>query len=101
LNKICKGILLPLDKHILEFALIQLNEEKNKVDAHIAEVNAQLKRKFSGGPKTKKLAKAKVGSKVKVRKSLKGKSNTAVKDLWARAVAGGFNNLKAFKASLG
>ena len=101
-------------ERLLTLALSNLMEEKSRVDAEVADLQAQLRKLKSGAPKvTSKVARrrkppkaakkaAKKAATVKTGK--KGGRNpetaSAMKKLWAKARAAGFANLKDYKASL-
>lgn len=104
-------------KRVLTLALEGLMAERSRVDAEIAELQAQLR---TGRPpakpavrtvvkRRKAKAPAKAKAKVKTKKakpaaSLKGKRNrktaASMKLLWEKARKAGFSNLKDYKASL-
>ncbi len=102
-------------KRVLTLALEGLMAERSRVDAEIAELQAQLR---MGRPPAKpaartvvkrRKAKAPARAKTKARKakpaaSLKGKRNrktsASMKLLWEKARKAGFSNLRDYKASL-
>ncbi len=98
-------------KRVLTLALEGLMAERSRVDAEIAELQAQLR---IGRPPAQpavrtvvKRRKAKAQAKVRKAKpaaSLKGKRNrktsASMKLLWEKARKAGFSNLRDYKASL-
>lgn len=93
---------MPVDqKRIVELALASLEEEKNRVDAEIAQLRSQLRGKPSankGKAKAKKVRKIKTA--LRRTSQQKAKSAAAMKKLWAKVRKAGFSNIKDYKASL-
>ncbi|MCG3155083.1 MAG: hypothetical protein DKINENOH_01685 [bacterium] len=94
---------MPVDqKRILAFALQGLMGERDRIDAEIAELQAQLR---GGEPKAKVAARPAARrrkAKTAAKKAKPGrKVASAMKLLWEKARKAGFSNLKDYKASLG
>ncbi|MCG3157736.1 MAG: hypothetical protein DKINENOH_04372 [bacterium] len=94
---------MPVDrKRILAFALQGLVEERSRIDAEIAELQAQLR---GGEPQARAAARPAVRrrkAKPVEKKAKRGrKAASAMKLLWEKARKAGFSNLKDYKASLG
>jgi len=95
-------------KRVLTLALEGLMAERSRVDAEIAELQAQLRiGRPPAKPAVRTVVKRRKPAKVKKAKpaaSLKGRRNrktsAAMKLLWEKARKAGYSNLKDYKASL-
>ncbi len=93
---------MPVDqKRILTLALANLEGEKGRIDAEIAELRAQLGGKsVASKPKAKPEASSKAGAKFVRTAAQKAKTASVMKSLWAKVHKAGFTNIKDYQASL-
>lgn len=104
---------MPIDpKRVIELALANLEGQKSRIDAEIADLRAQLGGKkvvLSTTAKPTSTAKAKAASAASSAKTdgrfvrtaaQKAKTSAAIKALWAKVYKAGFNNIKDYQASL-
>ena len=93
---------MPVDqKRIVELALANLEDEKGRIDAEIAELRALLGRKSAASkPQTKPAASNKAGGKFVRTAAQKAKTSAVIKALWAKVHKAGFTNIKDYQASL-
>lgn len=102
---------MPVDrKRILAFALQGLMGERSRIDAEIAELQAELrgwepKAKVATRPVVRRRKAKTAARKAKPIQSKKAKRGrkvaSAMKLLWEKARKAGFSNLKDYKASFG
>ncbi len=104
---------MPVDqKRIVELALANLEGEKSRIDAEIADLRAQLGGKkvvLSTTAKPTSITKTKAASASSSAKTngrfvrtaaQKAKTASAMKALWVKVRKAGFNNIKDYQASL-
>lgn len=93
---------MPIDqKRILELALANLEGEKSRIDAELAELRAQLGGKFSvSKSKTSAALVHKTSSTPSRTAQQKAQTSSAMKKLWAKVRKAGFTNIKDYQASL-
>ena len=100
---------MPVDqKRIVELALANLEGEKSRIDAEIAELQAQLGGKkpvvtvkaTASSTKAKAAPNNKAGAKFVRTAAQKAKTASAMKALWAKVHKAGFTNIKDYQASL-
>ena len=101
---------MPIDqKRIVELAIANLENEKSRIDAELAELRTQLGGKKAASPakattvssaKAKAAPSAKAGSKFVRTAAQKAKTSAAIKALWAKVRKAGFTNIKDYQASL-
>ncbi len=93
---------MPVDqKRILALALANLEDEKSRIDAEIAELRAQINEKHAArkGKVRATQARKAVTSRARTSKQ-KAETSAAMKKLWAKVHKAGFTNIKDYKASL-
>lgn len=93
---------MPIDqKRILALALANLEGEKNRIDAEIVELRAQLAGKSSANKSKASTRSAnKVSATPKRTAQQKAQTSSAMKKLWAKVHKAGFTNIKDYQASL-
>ena len=93
---------MPVDqKRIIALALANLESEKSRIDAEIAELRAQLREKsITSKAQATTTKSGKAGSKFVRTAAQKAKTSSAMKALWAKVYKAGFNNIKDYQASL-
>lgn len=93
---------MPVDRtRIIELALANLEGEKRRVDAEIAELRAQLGGKQTASKKKARATKTRKAGATKVRSARQNaKTAAAMRALWVKVRKAGFTNIKDYKASL-
>ncbi len=93
---------MPVDqKRIIALALANLEGEKSRIDAEIAELRAQLGGKSAASNTKAKAAKNSKPTSTLVRTAAqKAQTSSAMKKLWAKVRKAGFTNIKDYQASL-
>lgn len=100
---------MPIDqKRIVELAIANLESEKSRIDAELAELRTQIGGKKSvttakaaaSSAKAKATTSTKAGGKFVRTAAQKAKTASAMKALWAKVRKAGFTNIKDYQASL-
>lgn len=99
---------MPIDhKRIVELAIANLEGEKSRIDAELAELRTQLggtkpasTAQAASTAKAKTATIAKRGAKFVRTAAQKAKTAATMKALWAKVYKAGFNNIRDYQASL-